>query len=358
MKSIALAIPDFRGGGAERVIVLLANRFSYDGYKVTLIVRSAIGPRFEELCETITVVELKSQSLVTQAMEVRKICRDKGIYAIVGTLAMAHVVALSKLFGNKSLVVARLGNTLSLDIARHNKLLRVVHYIYQYCLLFSDKVVFQSQYMKKDFLTSLHLNDAGSFSVIYNPIEVDIVNSQINSANDEILDISKNDIICVGRLEYQKNYRLTLDLFSKYYSSNHLAKLHILGDGYQKDDLMSYTERLGIKDRVHFHGYQSNPYKYLVRAGVYLLTSHYEGFSNSLLEAAYLKLPCVVTDVPGGNREIISHGVNGYVFEPENMSTGFECIRNAFMLERDKNYNYEMFYIENIAREYYRLMQC
>jgi glycosyltransferase involved in cell wall biosynthesis len=92
------------------------------------------------------------------------------------------------------------------------------------------------------------------------------------------------------------------------------ASLFILGNGAEQGALQSMIQGRGLADAVHLCGFQTNPWKYIARADVFALTSHYEGFGNVLVEAMACGVPVVATSSPG-TRDIVSSGADGLLVE-------------------------------------------
>jgi glycosyltransferase involved in cell wall biosynthesis len=95
------------------------------------------------------------------------------------------------------------------------------------------------------------------------------------------------------------------------------TKFLIVGDGYLRADLEHLAADLGVGDNIIFAGSRNDVYSILAGSDVFLNTSASEGLSNSIMEAMRAGLPVVASDV-AGNRELISHGENGLLFEPGN----------------------------------------
>ncbi len=114
-------------------------------------------------------------------------------------------------------------------------------------------------------------------------------------------------IVSAGRLSRQKNYALLLDGFA-ILRRTMPARLVILGDGPDRNALLRKAARLGIADDVRLPGFEANPHRYFARAGLFALTSRWEGASNVILEALACGCPVVAVDCPTGIREQLDHG--------------------------------------------------
>ncbi|WP_201244737.1 glycosyltransferase [Halochromatium salexigens] len=114
-------------------------------------------------------------------------------------------------------------------------------------------------------------------------------------------------IVSVGRLVRAKQFSLLLRAFALLPPAMN-ARLMICGGGGQHERLLALAARLGIADRIELLGYQSNPFRYVAAADLFVCSSVFEGANNALLEALTLGTPCVSTDCPSGPREILNDG--------------------------------------------------
>ncbi len=121
-------------------------------------------------------------------------------------------------------------------------------------------------------------------------------------------------VVFTGRLHPQKNLAMLMDAW-QVVASKTSATLVLVGDGPDRKTLEERVNSLGINDRVHFTGNVSDPAEYLRASDVFVLPSVAEGMSNSLLEAMATGLPSLVSDI-GGNRDLITDGINGRLVPP------------------------------------------
>ena len=117
-------------------------------------------------------------------------------------------------------------------------------------------------------------------------------------------------IITVGRLVAQKDHATLIRAVAAM-GSGVGCRLVILGSGPEKPALRALADNLGLAERVHFAGYQANPYSFLAQSDLFVLSSRYEGMPNVLLEALACGLPAVSTDCPSGPSEILADGAFG-----------------------------------------------
>jgi len=121
-------------------------------------------------------------------------------------------------------------------------------------------------------------------------------------------------LITVGRLDDGKNHQLIISAFAKIRENleiqkalkNRKLQLFILGSGELESKLQEQIESLNLEDSVYLLGFDSNPYKYLMRSHIFVFASLFEGFPNVLVEALSCDLPIISTDCKSGPREILA----------------------------------------------------
>ncbi len=121
---------------------------------------------------------------------------------------------------------------------------------------------------------------------------------RIDKLSQENVEVPDEYIVSVGRLEEQKNYKSLLRVFYKVHKEFPKLWLVIVGEGSQRAELETLSHQLGITHRVLFVGYQQNPWKYIKRAKIFVLTSWYEAGPQVMLEAMYLRVPVVSYSIP------------------------------------------------------------
>jgi glycosyltransferase involved in cell wall biosynthesis len=171
-------------------------------------------------------------------------------------------------------------------------------------------------------------------------------------------------ITAVGRLTPQKGFPYLLKAVRILLSEGMDCRLAILGRGPEEEQLRNLASDLGIEDSVAFLGFQENPYKYLARSSVFVLSSLYEGFPNALLEAVALGIPSAATRCPTGPEEIITDGVDGILVPPADEKALADAIKRLLLdrdlrdrLSRAGKKRAESFGAEKIVREYENLIE-
>jgi glycosyltransferase involved in cell wall biosynthesis len=134
--------------------------------------------------------------------------------------------------------------------------------------------------------------------------------------NQTLSDQQTPTVVCVSTLRYEKGIDVLLQAWHLVHRRMPQARLILVGDGPLRPQLVLMIEALGITDTVEFVGTQSDVPAQLHRGDIAVLPSRREGMPNAVLEAMACGLPCVATRV-SGSEDIIQHGVNGMLVEPE-----------------------------------------
>lgn len=145
---------------------------------------------------------------------------------------------------------------------------------------------------------------------IYNPVDEAVFNSA-GKYNKE-----SKKIISVGRLSYQKNFELAINIASRILPGHPEWMWDVYGTGEDYDKLQRLIEENGISKQFHLCGQVTDLYERYVNYSIMVMTSRYEGFPMSLLEGLGNGLPLVSFDIPTGPGEIIEDKVNGYLVDP------------------------------------------
>lgn len=121
-------------------------------------------------------------------------------------------------------------------------------------------------------------------------------------------------VVGMGRLVHQKGFETAVRALAR---APTVGRLVLLGEGPDRGRLEDLARRLGVASRLEMPGFVRDPAPWLEEADLFLLSSRWEGSPNALLEAMAAGCPCVATDCPTGPAELIRHGDNGWLVEPE-----------------------------------------
>ncbi len=139
---------------------------------------------------------------------------------------------------------------------------------------------------------------------LHNPFDIAEVTALARQEEAELPWEGGRIIVSMGREDVVKGFWHLLKIFSEVHKKLPDTKLMIIGKG-EFEEYKQLAIDLGIDEAVYFTGLKKNPYPYLQKSSLYLLTSYYEGFPNALVEAMALGIPAVATDCMTGPREIL-----------------------------------------------------
>ena len=309
-KKLALFLPSLHAGGAERVMLNLAKGFSEKGIKVDLVLAKAEGPLLSYVPKNVRIVDLKAKRTLYSLHGLIQYIKTERPKALLSTMYHANIIAIwAKILARIPLrLVIREDNTTSLRI-RSEESLRgrwIIPILIKGFYRYADVIIAVSQGVAED-LKKLTYILQDKIRVIYNPIDL----SKIFMLADEHLDYPWfNDypvILGAGRLVPQKDFETLIKAFA-IVKRTLPAKLVILGEGKEREKLEQLIKDLKLEGDVSLPGFTNNPYKYMKKSSIFVLSSRFEGFANVLVEAMALGTPVVSTDCPSGPAEILEGG--------------------------------------------------
>ena len=161
-------------------------------------------------------------------------------------------------------------------------------------------------------------------TVIFNPID----EKEIKSLSREYLAIENMKfIVSAGRLVEDKDFETLIKAFHLLILDGLEIKLILLGEGNHGPKLEQLIMELKLQNQIKLAGFQSNPYKWIVRAQCFVLSSRNEGLPTVILEAMALDVPIISTDCPSGPREILGNNEFGMLTPVEDYQVLFEKIK-------------------------------
>lgn len=311
-KKIAFLIPSLSLGGAERVVVSLANKFS-DKFEVFLIVLNKTETVYnvdkevnliylqEKYSPSSSLIEA-IKSNVIYVKKIVKIAKNNQIDILIGFTTSVNILTVisSRLLKKPNLISER-NNP---EVYVPNSFWRILR---NFWYPFTDGLIVQTELIKGFYLKTIQ---ESKIKIIPNPIDEIMFSARKDYSERE------NVVLTVGRLDANKNQRLLIEAFANLNIGN--WKLVIAGDGVLREEYKKLTASLGIADKVDFVGNVNNVSDYYNKAKIFVFTSRSEGFPNALLEAMSFGLPCISSDCPSGPSEIIRNNENGFLVEVNN----------------------------------------
>ncbi|WP_114785953.1 glycosyltransferase [Vibrio tetraodonis] len=310
---ILFFLPNLECGGAESVTVRVANHFFDIGHDVYFITSLSGGKLEKKLRDGINYSCLNSHLQWLSILPLKNKINEIEPDVCFSTMKESNFIlivskALSKCKPN---VVIREANTVSQQITAESRLhQKVKNYIISKSYARASGIICLSEAMKSDLQRCWNI-DSNKIAIINNPIDFDLIEShriKQNSIQDERGETNDIPIFCiVARLFRQKNHHflfLALKSFKEKYGE---FKVYIVGDGPLRNDLEVYVSEIGVSENVIFTGHTDNPYQFLFKSSVFILPSHFEGFSNALLEASACGLKVLVSDSQPTSVEFVNN---------------------------------------------------
>lgn len=331
---VALFLPTFEGGGAERAFINLARGFRDLGVRTDFVVANADGPYRDEVPEGVSLVDLQARRFVLSLPALVRYLRQTRPDRLYSALEEANVFALlaRRLAGGPTLVFPSIRNTLSQE--KGNEPLRslVIRRLARRLYPGADGIVAVSKGAAEDAAATLGLA-AERISVISNPTVTPDLGALAAAPLDDpwFGDGEPPVVLGCGRLVPQKDFSTLLAAFA-ILRARRSARLVILGEGPLRDDLGRQAEALGVAGDVSFPGFDANPFRYMARAGVFALSSKHEGSPNVLVQALACGVPVVATDCPSGPSEIlpgVPHGRLVPVGDPAALAAAMDALLGA-----------------------------
>lgn len=304
------------GGGAERVVVNLMAGMVARGIAVDLVLNTVSGPFMSQVPDAVNVVDLAAPRMVEGLPKLANYLKTVQPEALITGLHYNSEIslwarALARFQGNrKTKVLVIEHNTLSIHSQRR-RTDRWAPFLSRWFYPWADHLVAVSQGAAAD-LAEVTKRSQGEIDVIYNPVITPNLEAQAAESLDHpwFQPGEPPVVLGIGRLEPQKDFATLVRAFAKLREQQD-CRLVLLGAGQQHVELENLAKQLGVKDAVDLLGFVENPHRYLARAGVFVLSSAWEGLSNVLVEAIALGIPVVSTDCPYGPSEVLAGGKYG-----------------------------------------------
>jgi glycosyltransferase involved in cell wall biosynthesis len=307
---IGVLIPTFHGGGAERAMLLFASGAADRGLAVDLLVCHPDGPLAETVDRRINVRGLGSNRIRGALFPLVRYLKENRPAALFTTIQHANMLAIAaqRLSRVPTKVVIRQSTSHLSEPKKnfvHAALISLIPWVYPY----ADGVIAVSEGVRDQLK---QVNPSMNVHVLPNPVlQADFIERSNEPVDHPWFQHGGPPVIvAAGRLQPFKGFGSLLKAFAKLPRENGY-RLVVLGEGPDRERLLSLARELGVSDRFDLPGFVLNPLPYMRRAGVFVLSSEYEGMPNVLLQAMACGTAVVSTDCKSGPREILENGELG-----------------------------------------------
>lgn len=334
MKKILFYIYSLNKGGAERVLLTLAEKLSKT-YEV-VILTDVYDEREYSLPSSIRRIDLGHYmekmpkikiGLLKRLLAIRKCCKIEAPDKIIAFMASSSIRAvLANIFTGRKVIVTIRSNPYD-DYGK-----RIKRFWLHTVFSLAEKIVCQTPYQTEFFCKQLQKKCV----VIANPLFSDFYLPAYEGEREK-------KIVTAGRLYDYKNHKLLIRAFAKIAKEFPDYKVIILGEGPYREELEKEIEYCDLVGRVLLPGDSPHVAEDIYKATLFVLPSDTEGMPNALMEAMSLGLAVIATDCPcGGPRSLITHGMNGMLCEVGNVEDLAEQMRTVlgnFALQKNLGKN-------------------
>ena len=325
---IALVIPHLGGGGAERSVLCLARGLIERGHAVDIIVFEKIDTLADEFPPQARQFILKPgrangfrdrirlarrfgfrilrflrRDLLGDARSVAAYIDEERPDCILPSLPRAKLATLLALFfaEQNPIIIPMMRNVIMNRKRRFRKFYSILFPIADHIVAVSDGVA-DSLALKLEIPRE-------RISRVYNPVVTEEIAELARAVPNHpwTSDDGPPIILGAGRLARVKDFSTLLRAFRRI-SRNREVRLIILGEGNWRKRLENMIRKMGLEENVSLPGWVPNPYSFMSRSSVFVLSSKYEGLPGVLIQALACGCPCVSTNCPSGPAEILENG--------------------------------------------------
>jgi glycosyltransferase involved in cell wall biosynthesis len=314
MIDIAFFLVDLGGGGAEKVMLSLAGGFAEQGLKVDLVLVKLKGDYRSLISPKVRVINFAHPRLITSLPLLINYLKQNRPKVLVSALEDANTISIvAKILARvPTRVIVSVHNPLNfVEPGRSQLKQKLTPLFIRWLFPFADEIVSVSQGVG-DNIAQITGLPRDRITLIYNPIYTPELLKKFDDPVDRswFLDRQISVILGVGRLSKEKDFPTLIRAFALV-KQQYPVKLVILGQGEELISLEDLVKELKLVDDVIFPGFVSNPYAYMSKAKMLVMTSLYEGFGNVLVEALIPGTPVVSTNCESGPGEILADGKYG-----------------------------------------------
>ncbi|MDV2583309.1 glycosyltransferase [Alkalibacillus haloalkaliphilus] len=310
-KKILFFIYTMGKGGAARTLLNVMNNLDRNKFEPMLVTLNHDGEYEQYVQDDVQFIKLEAKRLRSGILPLAKIIRKEKVDIVFSTIPNYNMIAiLAKMLSfTRAKVVVR-----EADHVGGSFLGNLKCFVYGRFYNRTDQVISLSEGVKQNLVEKYKLKP-NAIEVVYNPLDIENIKHQIEIGElpkdvAPIFNQNEKVIVTAGRLVKQKDHDTLIKAFAK---TNEQVKtqLVILGEGPLEEELKSLAQKLNVEDRVHFIGFQDNPYIFFHEADLFVLTSIHEGFSHVIAEALASGTPVVSTNCKSGPSEVLANGEYG-----------------------------------------------
>lgn len=310
-KSIVFVIDSLGDGGAEKVVLFIAQGFYKKGYPVHLItikdhvvyeIPDGVIYHTMDFKKGLGIYRMLTDYRLKQRLvkKIKALDAKNSVRAIFSHLRFSDTILAGVSF--KFPIISTIHNTYSKLLLKNKSGISRSFKCFKLQKIYNNKhIICVSDGVKKDLLDHVGIRPA-SIRTVYNPFPI----NEIRQKALEPSEIEYKDFILhVGRFSPQKRHDILLKTFAR---SGLGCQLVLLGSGTDKDkqSIQKIAMDLGVSDQVIMPGFSDNPYAWMKKSRLFVLSSDFEGFPLVLVESLICGTPVISTDCPSGPSELLT----------------------------------------------------
>jgi len=362
-KKIAVFIQSLALGGAERMMLNLVKGLIQQGVQIDLLVANNSGMLLSEVPPQVIIIDLKGKRVLLSLFPLVRYLRTQRpdlLYSIQAHTSLIAVWAVRLARVQMPLVISLhtvLSTSLAAEPSFRNRLIKDLSRLFFH---YADATICVSRAVAEDLIKTTGMPPQKAH-VVYNPVVFPGLEQAARTPISHPWFASDNLplILAVGRLAVAKDYPTLLRAFSLL-CRKQPAHLLILGEGRERPRLEALVRQLGLTENVQMPGFVQNPYAYMARGRLLVLSSKWEGFGNVLVEALACGTPVVSTDCRGGVGEILEGGRFGRLVPVGDAEALAAAMLETLQTPPDRallRQRAQAFTVEKSVKEYLRVFQ-
>lgn len=311
---LAILVATSGHSGVDTLFRNLAVELHARGYVLRLLRVDNHGPAWESALPADLIVRLGAAHVDTSLLPLVRYLRRERPRALLTDKDRVNRMAViaRRLAGVDTRLVIRVGTTFSRNLEGRRRLHRLgqrlsARWLYPR----ADAIVVPSRGAAADLVASARIP-----ATLVQPLPSPVITARVLElagrppAHPWLQAGPVPVFLGAGELCARKDFATLIRAFARV-RAGRPCRLIILGEGRRRGELEALVRELGVADEVDLPGFTDNPYGFMARAHVFVLSSRWEGLGNVLVEALALGMRCVATDCPSGPREVLEDGRYG-----------------------------------------------
>jgi glycosyltransferase involved in cell wall biosynthesis len=314
-KKIIIFMPTIDGGGVEKNFFLITNYLSTKFKDISVIslsksYRKNLSPKIKFVTfetKLPSTIGRRTKFIISLFLLFKKILfsRNSTVFCFQG---LTYCTILCKLLSTK--IIIRSNSSPSGWSKNHIKKI-----LYKKIYSMADKIIVNSEDFKKELKLKFNLNS----ECIYNPLnKKEIIKNSKKKINIDFFKKEDFKIISVARFTNQKDHLCLIRSINLLKNKYKNIKVLLIGSGNKKKEIENLVSKLRLNKLFKILNFKKNPYPYIKKSNLFILSSNFEGLPNVLLEAITLNKFIISSDCPTGPSEILDKGKGGFLFKVGN----------------------------------------